>query len=127
MTADPEIPDAVTVDLEPVAEMATLCARAGEYVGWAVIELLGRRQTAGWVREVAFVGATMLRVDVPDEDGAFIATQFFAAASLYAVTPCDFSGCRVVLDRRPHALPPPVRAALRPDLAGEADFAAVAA
>ena len=61
-------------------------------VGWAVVELMGHRRLAGWVSEQQIAGATLLRIDIPgsetlDESGPWSATQFYAAAAIYSITP----------------------------------------
>jgi hypothetical protein len=35
------------------------------FEGWAIVELMGHRRLAGYVREVELAGAGMLRLDVP--------------------------------------------------------------
>jgi hypothetical protein len=60
-----------------------------EYEGWAVVELMGHRRLAGYVREVSMYGTAMLRVDVPGDDPATaFATQYYGGGSIYALTPC---------------------------------------
>lgn len=76
-------------------------------IGFAILELMGHRKLAGYVREVEIAGGKMLRVDVPAEgcagkDGPFQATQFYGGSALYCLTPCEAdvairfaAGCRV--------------------------------
>lgn len=52
--------------------------------GWAILELMGHRRLAGHVREQTIAGAAFLRIDVPSEPPA---TQFYAPAAVYCVTP----------------------------------------
>lgn len=60
-----------------------------EYEGWAVVELMGHRRLAGYVREAAAFGTSLLRVDVPGDDPAIaFATQYYGGGSIYALTPC---------------------------------------
>lgn len=66
------------------------------YEGWAIVELMGHRRLAGRVSEVSQYGAAMLRLDVPDENGAPMATQFYGGASLYCVTPTTEEIARAV-------------------------------
>lgn len=55
---------------------------------WCVLELMGRRKLAGFVREVTLAGAGLLRIDVYEGDADTAAlTQFYPPASLYALTP----------------------------------------
>jgi len=66
------------------------------FEGWAIVELMGHRRLAGYVREVEIAGQGMLRLDVPgwihteptgeqEERGA--ATQFYSPNALYCLTP----------------------------------------
>ena len=76
-------------------------------IGFAILELMGHRKLAGYVREVEIAGGKILRVDVPAEGctgpaGPFQATQFYGGSALYCLTPCDAgvairfaAGCKV--------------------------------
>lgn len=57
---------------------------AAEFEGWAIVELMGHRKLAGYVREVTIAGAAMLRLDIPSEPPV---TQYYGASSLYCMTP----------------------------------------
>lgn len=78
------------------------------YEGWAIVELLGHRRLAGYVRDVEMYGGRMLRLDIPAPamsaelvvnaatcrpidhlfaHGAWSATQFFGVGSVYCLTP----------------------------------------
>lgn len=65
---------------------------------WAIVEVMGHRRLAGFVREVSIAGAGFLRVDVPSEDisAAPKATQFLRPESIYALTPCTEEAARRV-------------------------------
>lgn len=54
---------------------------------WAILELMGHRRMAGWLSEVAIGGMSMIRIDVPGEGDAWTATQLYAPAALYCITP----------------------------------------
>ena len=82
------------------------------YEGWAIVELMGHRQTAGKVCEVAMAGSTLLRIDTPGDSGEPIATQFYGGSAIYCVTPCDEATARKALQEA-YSLPPPIRLALR--------------
>lgn len=56
---------------------------------WAVVELMGHQKTAGLVSEQTIAGHGLIRVDVPDEKGEFIATRFYSPGALYCLTPVD--------------------------------------
>lgn len=57
---------------------------AAEFEGWAIVELMGHRKLAGYVREVTLAGAAMLRLDIPSDPPV---TQYYGASSLYCMTP----------------------------------------
>ena len=82
------------------------------YSGWVIVELMGRRQTAGLVSEVTLAGATMLRIGTPAADGDMVATQFYGGQAIYALTPCEESVARNLLAGQPYNLPPAVRLVL---------------
>jgi len=82
------------------------------YEGWAIVELMGHRQTAGKVVEVQMAGSTMLRIDTPGRDGATITSQFYGGSAIYCLTPCDETTARQALEDA-YSLPPAVRLAIR--------------
>lgn len=70
---------------------------------WAVLELMGHRKLAGFVREVSVAGAGLLRIDVPNpragariagadgkvpEEPHWTASQFYSPSAVYCITPC---------------------------------------
>jgi hypothetical protein len=71
-------------------------AEAENYDGWYLVEVMGHRRLAGYVREVTLAGAGMLRIDVPSEPPT---TQFIPPASLYALTPIDEALARTLAVR----------------------------
>lgn len=89
------------------------------YEGWAVLELMGHRRLAGYVREVAQYGTAMCRLDVPVEGGESI-TQFYPGTSIYCLSPVTENVARAVAARNkpapvsPYEILPP---APRPPLA----------
>lgn len=56
------------------------------FEGYAILELMGHRRLAGFVRETTIAGVGMLRIDVPMPDGK-TATQFYPPSALYCLTP----------------------------------------
>lgn len=60
---------------------------AGEFEGWAIVELMGHRVRPGYAKEVELAGGKMLRIDIPLEAGAV--TEFYGAAAIYAIRPCS--------------------------------------
>lgn len=65
--------------------------------GWAILELLGHRRLGGFLREQEFAGGAFIRIDIPgDGDQAeVVATQLYAPAAVYCLTPCSEEAARV--------------------------------
>jgi len=62
---------------------------ATPFASWAILELMGHRRLAGYVTEQEIAGHGFLRLDVPKgPEGGLKATQFYAPAAVYAITPC---------------------------------------
>jgi hypothetical protein len=57
------------------------------FEGFAVLELMGHRKIAGYVREQNIAGAGFIRIDVPGKDGQVTASQFYSPGALYCLTP----------------------------------------
>lgn len=57
------------------------------FAEWAILELMGHRRVAGYVREVTLAGAGFLRLDIPATGGHGAQTQYIAPGSLYALHP----------------------------------------
>ncbi|MGE0547589.1 MAG: acetyltransferase [Kofleriaceae bacterium] len=57
---------------------------ATEFEGFAIVELMGHRRLAGYVREVTVAGAPLLRLDVPSDPPV---TQYYGASAIYCITP----------------------------------------
>lgn len=56
------------------------------FEGWVILELMGHRRLAGFLREEALGGTSFLRIDVPGEEGT-VATQFYSGSAVYCITP----------------------------------------
>lgn len=69
-----------------------------EFEGWAVVEIMGHKRLAGYVREVAVFGTPMLRIDIPGEE-ATSATQYYGGGAIYCVTPCAETIARAMTTR----------------------------
>lgn len=59
------------------------------FKGWALIELFGHRKRAGLCEDVTMVGSRLLRVDIPSADPEKFTTEFYGAAAIYGLHPCD--------------------------------------
>jgi len=83
------------------------------FEGFAVLELMGHRRLAGYVREATLAGGAFLRIDLIASEHGQEATQFYSPASVYALTPCTEEVARKVAERtwdtpaRQLALPAP--------------------
>jgi hypothetical protein len=54
------------------------------FADWCIMELMGHRRLAGFVREVEMGGKGMLRIDVPSVPPV---TQFYGITAIYCLTP----------------------------------------
>lgn len=71
-----------------------------EFETWAIVELLGRNQIAGFLSEQLIGGQPFIRVDVPEVNGMDGFTKFYnAAKAVYAVTPCSEEVARRAVQR----------------------------
>ncbi len=61
----------------------------GQFGEWGILELMGHRRLAGFISEQQIGGASFVRIDVPGEQStdASVATQFYAPAAIYCITP----------------------------------------
>lgn len=57
------------------------------FEGWAILELMGHRKLAGYVKQEEIAGSGFLRIDVPGEGDGAIATQFYSPSAVYCLTP----------------------------------------
>jgi len=57
------------------------------YEGWTILELMGHRRLAGYVREQTVAGAALIRIDVPGDGDEQVATQFYSPSAVYCMTP----------------------------------------
>lgn len=71
------------------------------FEGFCILEIMGRRRLAGYVREVTIAGAGFLRIDVPGPDNTTAMTAYYPPASVYALTPTTEAIARAVAVRNP--------------------------
>lgn len=59
------------------------------FEGWAILELMGHRRLAGWVKEEEHFGTGLIRIDVlhGETTERDVTTQYYAPAALYCLTP----------------------------------------
>lgn len=58
------------------------------FEGWAMVELMGHRQRAGYVKDVEMFGGKLLRIDIPVEADKTV-TEFYGCTAIYALRPCS--------------------------------------
>lgn len=108
--------------------MTTENQTQSEFEGWAILELMGHRKLAGYVREVTIAGAPMIRLDILDANGLPSATQYYSAAALYCMTPTtEDMARRISAGKQPQPvtrweLPEPSEATNFPDSVDDDDF-----
>jgi hypothetical protein len=73
--------------------------RPAPFDGWAVVELVGRGRTAGWITPMRVESMPFVRVEIPAHwklDGAR-PVRFFAARAIWCVTPTDEDSAKAVV------------------------------
>ena len=55
-----------------------------KFEGWVILEVMGHRRLAGYIREQEIAGRAFLRIDIPADPPS---TQFYGAESVYCLTP----------------------------------------
>lgn len=58
-----------------------------DFTGWAIVELVGRRQYAGHVSTQAIGGSAMLRLDIPQVSDRPAHTKLFNVTAICSLTP----------------------------------------
>lgn len=69
------------------------------FEGWAVIELFGHNQIAGYVTDTPQFGTSMMRVDVPEVGDNPGYTKFFGGGAIYGITPTTKEIARIAAQR----------------------------
>ena len=63
------------------------------FEGWALLELMGHRKRAGYVREVELAGTKVLRIDMPcgkdEAEQDRVIVEYYSASALFALRPSD--------------------------------------
>ncbi len=54
------------------------------FEGWVILELMGHRRLAGYLKEQELAGSGFLRLDIPARPAS---TQFYAPGAVYCITP----------------------------------------
>ena len=66
------------------------------FEGWAILELMGHRKLAGYVKEANVAGAAFVRIDVPASVGHGEVTQMYSPGAIYCITPTTEEIARAV-------------------------------
>ena len=56
---------------------------------WAIVEVMGHNEYAGFVSSESIAGAAMLRVDVPDTSTRPAFTKYLSTSAVYGISPCS--------------------------------------
>src|SRR5262245_48822257 len=56
---------------------------------WAIVEVMGHNEYAGFVSSENIAGAAMLRVDVPDTSKRTAFTKYLSTSAIYGISPCS--------------------------------------
>ena len=75
---------------------------------WAILEVMGYKRRAGLLSEQIIAGSCFLRLDVYEQEGGPIATQFYRPDAVYCITPVPQDLARR-LGSQLFKLDPPVR------------------
>jgi hypothetical protein len=79
-----------------------MMTEATTFESWAMVEIMGHQQFAGYVTTQVIGGASLIRVDVPEIEVTRYGetkkiepfTKMFGSASIYCITPCDEATAR---------------------------------
>src|ERR1700729_1334343 len=70
-----------------------------EFKTWAIVEVMGHVEYAGFVTAETIAGSAMLRVDVPEVKDRAAFTKYLATGALYGITPCSEETARARAER----------------------------
>jgi hypothetical protein len=70
-----------------------------KFENWAILELMGHRRMGGYVQEISLFGVSLLRIDIPTDEGEQV-TQLYGAQAIYCLTPCSEEAARAVAARQ---------------------------
>jgi hypothetical protein len=84
------------------------------FESWAIVELFGHQQIAGFVSEAEIGGGSFIRVDVPAVNREGVnhegCTKYFGPSAIYAIHPCEDLVAREAAERiERRRAPVPVR------------------
>lgn len=73
---------------------------------WAIVEVMGHQEYAGFITAESIAGAPMLRIDVPAVSGMMAFTKYVSPGALYGISPCAEETARAraeALQKQPFA------------------------
>jgi hypothetical protein len=74
-------------------------SEAAEFKTWAIVEVMGHVEYAGFVTAETIAGSAMLGVDVPEVNDRAAFTKYLATGALYGITPCSEETARARAER----------------------------
>lgn len=100
-------------------------AESDKFESYAIVELFGHAQIAGFVTEATIGGCALLRVDVPAINGRPAFTKFFGNGAIYSMLPCGeaeaLEALRHIMPRAVSTFIVPERPALPDGRGGDGD------
>jgi hypothetical protein len=69
-------------------------SETAEFKTWAIVEVMGHVEYAGFVTAETIAGCAMLRVDVPNVEGRGAFTKYLSTGALYGTSPCSEATAR---------------------------------
>ena len=70
-----------------------------QFKTWAIVEVMGHVEYAGFVTAETVAGSAMLRVDVQEVKQRAAFTKYLATGALYGITPCTEETARARAER----------------------------
>lgn len=109
------------MEMEQAAALASAAApsAAGDDGEWAIVEVMGHRRHAGYVRDVERFGAKLLRIDIYQGDAKEPReTVFYSGSALFSLRATDEATARRI--SAPYSPPTPTLLSLRDDFGDDA-------
>lgn len=72
-----------------------------DFKTWAIVEVMGHNEYAGFVSTELIAGMPMLRVDVPETSRLSAFTKFLSPGAIYGITPCSEETAKARAESKP--------------------------
>lgn len=95
------------------------------FEGWVKLEIMGFRHRYGYARDVKIAGGSLLRIDIPTDDGDV--SEFYGASAIFCMTPTAEEICRDRCKGSRGTIPRPVQYRIEDDSTAPAAAAPAAA